>query len=169
MCCFFLRAVWLSNELLGQGYVKERTRSSIRNFYGRYGHLIKQYEAPFSRLLHEILNDDHIQLHPQFIRHKKITLSLIATLLPNLKFYLIARSGGFHGTFATGAACQQWTITPLDTWSCPTLGISSALMLRPIPPVLVLFPDFWVSNIPRYFCFAFFVLLVFFSLAIVIY
>ena len=29
------------------------------------------------------------------------------------------------------------------------------LMLRPISPELVLFPDFWVSNIPRYFFFAF--------------
>ena len=27
-------------------------------------------------------------------------------------------------------------------------------MLRPISPELVLFLDFWVSNIPRYFCFA---------------
>ena len=26
-------------------------------------------------------------------------------------------------------------------------------MLRPISPELVLFLDFWVSNIPRYFCF----------------
>ena len=29
-----------------QGYVKERLRSSQRKFYGRYGDLIKQYEAP---------------------------------------------------------------------------------------------------------------------------
>ena len=28
-------------------------------------------------------------------------------------------------------------------------------MSRPISPELVLFPDFWVSNIPRYFCFAY--------------
>ena len=28
-------------------------------------------------------------------------------------------------------------------------------MLRPISPELVLFLDFWVSNIPRYFCFCF--------------
>ena len=26
---------------------------------------------------------------------------------------------GFHGTFATGVACQQGTLTPSDTWSCP--------------------------------------------------
>ena len=42
---------------------------------------------------------------------------LIWTLLPNLTFYLIVR--GFHITFATGAACQQRTLTPPDTWSCP--------------------------------------------------
>ena len=44
--CFILRAVRLSNKLLGQRYVKERLRSSLRKFYGRYGDLIKQYEAP---------------------------------------------------------------------------------------------------------------------------
>ena len=52
------------------------------------------------------------------------------------------------------AACQQRKLTPPDTWSCPTLGLSSVLMLRPISPELFLGPDFWVSNIPRFFCFA---------------
>ena len=75
----------------------------------------------------------------------------IWTLLPNLTFYLIAR--GFHRTFATGAACQQRTLTPMDTWSCPTLGLASVLMLRPISPKLVVFLDYWLSNIPQYFCF----------------
>ena len=74
-------------------------------------------------------------------------------LIPNLTFYLIAR--GFHRTFATGVACQQRTLTPPVTWSCPTLGLASVLMLRPISPELVLFLDFWVSNIPRYFCFCY--------------
>ena len=84
--------------------------------------------------------------------HQFLTLLLISTLLPNLTFYLIVRC--FHRIFATGATCQQRTLTPLDTWSCPTLGLARVLMLRPIAPWLVLFPDFWVSNIPRYFCFA---------------
>ena len=44
--CFNLRAVLLSNKLLGEGYVKERLKSSIRKFYGRYGDLTKQYEVP---------------------------------------------------------------------------------------------------------------------------
>ena len=35
--CFILRAMRLSNKLLGQGYVKERLKSSLRKFYGRYG------------------------------------------------------------------------------------------------------------------------------------
>ena len=44
--CCILRAMRLSNQLLRQGYVKERLRSSLRKFYGRYGDLIKQYEVP---------------------------------------------------------------------------------------------------------------------------
>ena len=86
--------------------------------------------------------------------HQFLTLLLIWTLLPNLTFCLIAK--GFHKTFATGATCQQRTLTPPDTWSCPTLVLASVLMLKPISPELVLFPDFWVSNIPRYFCFCLF-------------
>ena len=67
--CFILRAVRLSNNLLGQGYVKERLRSSLRKFYGRYVDLIKQYEVPLSRMLHDILDYDHLQWHPPLIRH----------------------------------------------------------------------------------------------------
>ena len=59
--CFILRAMRLSNKLLGQGYVKERLKSSLRKFNGRYGDLTKQYEVPLSRMLHDILDDDHIQ------------------------------------------------------------------------------------------------------------
>ena len=79
-------------------------------------------------------------------------ISLIVTL--NNQFtlpYLTERC--FYRTFATGEACQQRTLTPPDTWSCPTVGLASVLKLRPISPELVLLPDFWVSNIPRYFWF----------------
>ena len=48
--CFILRAVRLSNKLLGQGYVNERLRSSLIEFYVRYGDLIKQYEVPLSQM-----------------------------------------------------------------------------------------------------------------------
>ena len=41
------------------------------------------------------------------------------------------------------------------SWSCPILGLACVLILRPISPELVLFLDFWVSNILWYFCFAF--------------
>ena len=76
----------------------------------------------------------------------------IWTLLPNLTFYLIVQ--GFHRTYATGAACQQRTLTPPDTWSCPTLGLACVLMSRPIFPELVLSPDLLIWNTPRYFSFA---------------
>ena len=116
----------LSNKLLGQGYVKERLKSSLRKFYGRYGDLTKQYEVPLSRMLHNILDDDHIQWHPTLIGHYTNFLPLLIwTLLPNLTFYLIVQ--GFHRTYATGAACQQRTLTPPDTWSCPTLGLACVL------------------------------------------
>ena len=141
--CFILRAVRLSNKLLGQRYVKERLRSPKRKFYGRYGDLIKQYEVPLSRMLHDILDDDHIcTVTPSIDQalHQFLTLLQIWTLLPILTFYPIAR--GFHRTFAMGAACQQRMLTPPDTWSCPTLGLAIVLMLRPISPELVLFPDF---------------------------
>ena len=221
--CFILRAMRLSNKLLGQGYVKERLKSSLRKFYGRYGDLTKQYEVPLSRMLHDILDDDHNQWHPPLIGHyTNFWPLLIWTLLPNLTFYQIVQ--GFHRTYATGAACQQrtltppdtwscpflglafvllvetsdilyWldiipvcdiitglniitesdispkigfhgasatdvacqqgTLTPPDTWSCPTLGLACVLMSRPISPELVLSPDFWISNTPRYFSFAF--------------
>ena len=62
--CFILRATRLSNKLLEQGYVEERLKSSLRNFYGRYGDLIKQYEVPLSRMLNGILWPNHVQWQP---------------------------------------------------------------------------------------------------------
>ena len=58
---FILRAVRLSNKLLEQGYVKERLRSFLSKFFSRYGDQIKQYEVLLSRMLHDILDDDHLQ------------------------------------------------------------------------------------------------------------
>ena len=55
-----LRATRLSNKLLIQGYVKERLKSSLRKFYGRYGDLIIQYEVSLSQIINDILWPDHI-------------------------------------------------------------------------------------------------------------
>ena len=110
--------------------------------------------APVLQNKHDILDDDHIQWHPPLIGHyTNFWPLLIWTLLPNLTFYLIVQ--GFHRTYATGAACQQRTLTPPDTWSCPTLGLACVLMSRPISPELVLSPDVWISYTSRYISFAF--------------
>ena len=37
-------------------------------------------------------------------------------------------------------SCQQRTLTPPDTWPCPTLGLAFVLISRPISPELVLSP-----------------------------
>ena len=71
--------------------------------------------------------------------HQLFNLLLIWTLLSNLTFYLIVRGVNDN---ATDAACQHRTLNPLDTWSCPTLGLACVLMLKPISPEL----DFLVSN-----------------------
>ena len=43
--CFSLKATRLSNNFFEHGYVKERLKSSLKKFYGRYGDLFKQYEV----------------------------------------------------------------------------------------------------------------------------
>ena len=63
----------------------------------------------------------------------------LRTYLPNVTFYQVAQ--GIQRTYATGAACQQETLTPLDTLSCLTFGLACVLMLRPISHELVLFPN----------------------------
>ena len=145
--CFIPRAVRHSNKLLGQGYIKEHLKSSLRKFHGRHGILpnnmrpLLPCNTTFWRMT--IYSDTlHWSDYTNFW-----------TLLQNLTFYLNAE--GFHRIFETGATCQLRTLSLPVTWSCPTLGLACVHMLRPISPELVvLFPDFWVSNIPQYFSFA---------------
>ena len=149
----FLKTYFTTFKLLGQGYVKERLISSLKKFYGRYLNLTKQYEVPLYRMFHDIPDDDHVQWHPPLIGYyTNFWPLLIWIFLPNLTFYLTMRD--FNRTFATDATCQQRTLTLPDTWSCPTFGHACVLLSKPIAPKLVLFPDFWVSNILWYFSFA---------------
>ena len=79
--------------------------------------------------------------------HQFWTLLLISTLLPNSTFYLIVRASIGCGMPTEDAHSSGHLILSIF-WTC------TFLMLRPISPELVLFPDFWASNIPRYLCFA---------------
>ena len=47
----------ISNKLLGQGYVQEHLKSSLRKFYDING---DQYDVSLSHMLHDILEDDNI-------------------------------------------------------------------------------------------------------------
>ena len=107
-----------------------------------------QYEVPLSRMLHDIFEDDHIHWHSPLIRHYT-NFDLVIDLDLITEFDFLPNCARFPWNICNGCGMP----TP-NTWSCPTLGLACVLMLRPISPELVLFPDFWVSNISRYFYFA---------------
>ena len=92
---------------------------------------------PLSRMLHDVPEDGNIQWHRAMIRRYTNFWAWFwsGPYYRHWLFYPFAR--GFHRTFATGAACQQRTPTPPDTWSCPTLELACVLMLRRIFPALV--------------------------------
>ena len=110
--CFILRVTRLSNKLREQRYVKERLKSSLRKFHGRYGDLIKQHEAPLSQIiLNDILLPKHMQWQPSTNQTIGLLLDIgwfvlflyqIGTILPNSTFYRIMRD--FYRAFATGVA-----------------------------------------------------------------
>ena len=139
--CFILRAMRLSNKLLGQGYVKERLKSSLRKFYGRYGDLTKQYEVPLSRMLHDILDDDHIQWTPSIDRtlHQFLTitdLDLITEFdfLPNCARFPLnicngcgmptedAYSSG-HLVLSHFGTCMCFNVETNLSWTCLVSGL----------------------------------------------
>ena len=142
---FILRATRLSNKLLEKGYVKERLKSSMKKFYGRYGDIIKQYEVPLSRMLNDIL----IKYNDNLPSIRLYTKSVI--FVPNSTFYRLMRS--FHRKFTTGVLCWQGTLTHPDTWSRPIWDMHMFYLLRPIlfPELVVFFPGLFTSNISRYF------------------
>ena len=150
--------IW--SYLQGQGHYVDVAKICAKGIYFHYYdtfNMVTWIGMILYFMLHDILDDDHPWWSSiDQALHQFLTRLLIWTLLLNLTFYyLIAR--GFHRTFAMGAACQQRTLSPPDTWSCPTVGLARVLMLRPISPELVLSPDFWISNISRYFWFCFLV------------
>ena len=148
--CFIPRAARLSSKLLRQGYVMERLKSSLRKFYGRYGDLINYYEVSLSQMLHDILGHDRIQWHPQLIRLYTNLRTYYRTGL-KYRFDLITEFWRFPLKTATGAASQQRTLTPPETWSCPIRDLHLFYWWDYSFLNLSCLQTFWVSNIPRYF------------------
>ena len=121
---FILRAMRLSSKLLKQGYLVERLKLSFRKFYGQYGDLIQRYEISLSRMLNDILILDQ-QWLPNQSDFPPISW-------PWYRAWPSPTISGFHGTFATGVACQQGTLTLQDTWFRPPLWDLLVLqLLRP--------------------------------------
>ena len=125
----------LSNKLLGQGYVKERLKMvskevlwSVRGYYQTIWGPPLPYATRHSGWWPNTVT-------PSIDRtlHKFLTITDLDIIT---EFDFLHNCARFHRTYATGAACQQRTLTPPDTWSCPTLGLSCVLMSRPISPDL---------------------------------
>ena len=142
----------ISNNLLGQGYVKERLKLSKRKFYGRYGNLINQYEAPLSRMLHEIRENNIMQWYTPIDKtlHQFMNLFHLYWTGPYYRIWLYSIVWGFYKAFVMDVTCQQRTLTPPDTWSCPTF------MLIPTCPKICLLSGLWTFEHPSvllfYFC-----------------
>ena len=109
----------LSNMLLRQGYVKERLKSSLRKvLWSVRGSYQTIGGPPLSNVtLHSGGWPYTMASSIDEILHQFLTLYWSRPYYRIWLFYLIV--WGFHRTFATDAACQQRTLTPLDTWSCP--------------------------------------------------
>ena len=105
---------------------------------------------PLSCMLHGIPEDDHMQWHIPLIRHYTNLWPCYQTG-SYYRIRLFVQFWGFHRTFARAVTCQQRMLTPPNTWSCHTLRLVCVLMLRPISLKLVLFTNFWASNIPWYY------------------
>ena len=141
--CFILRAKRLSNQLLDR-YMSRNVwnrllESSMVGTRIWLNNMMSQSPKCYITFwwMHSI---DQTLLHVQFV-----PLLLNWTLLPISTFCPIA---WFPQRFATGVACLQRTLTPLDTWSCPTLGLACVLMLRPISPKLDFFSGLWSFEHP---------------------
>ena len=137
--CFILRATRLSNKLLEQGYVKERLKSSLRKFNGRYGDLIKQYEVSLSQMLNDILWPDHIQWqHP--------TEQTLYRTRPFTEFWVVSIEYLRRVWHADRGRLLLRTPGPVP------LGLAYILLVETNPfPNLSLFYRTMLSNIPRYF------------------
>ena len=139
MKCFILRSARLSSKLLGQGYVREHFKSSLRKFYGRYWGVIKHYEVSLSQMLHAILEHDNIQWHPPLIRHYTNLWTYYRTGPNYWNWHCYQISGGFHRTLQRLRLANRGRLL-LRTHG--PVSFRNLLMLRPFSPELVMFSDF---------------------------
>ena len=113
---------------------------SLMKLYGRYGNLFKQYEAPsLSRMLHGILEHEHMQWHPPLI-------TLYTNLWPFYRaepndwvwhFCQIPR--GFHRTLQWVSHANRGRIYLRTPGILPYCGLAYVLILTPVFPTLSCF------------------------------
>ena len=104
------------------------------------------------KMLHAILDHDHMQWHPPFIRlrhHTNLTdhvteLDLISDFDLVFKFRQVSIKHLQRVRLANRGHLLLWIPGPVP--------LAVILMLRPVSPELVMFPEFWTSR-RTLFCF----------------
>ena len=112
--CLILRAVRLSNKLLGYEYDNERLKSSLRKFYGCTGILSNNMKSPImtwhysNTICSELLLWSDITPIGDHVTELDVNVIIEFDFLPNLVNFL--------KTFVTDAACRQRTPGPIPRW-----------------------------------------------------
>ena len=129
-----------SNKILEQGYVKERLKSSLRKFYGRYGDFIKQYKVSLSQMLNDILWPDHIQWQP-------LTDQTLYRTRPFTEFWEVSIEHLRRVWHADRGRLLLRTPGPV------LLGLAYAVLVEynHFSELVVIFSGLCSSNIPRHF------------------
>ena len=144
--CFIPRAVRLSCKLLGQGYVRERLKSPLRKFYGRYGDFVKDYEVPLSQMLHGmIIYSDTLHWSDVSLNRDLATELDLIIIVDVITLFREVSIGHLQLVrLANRGRILFWTPGPVSFVTCICSTFLKLSCLR----------TYWVSNIPRYFYFA---------------
>ena len=114
---FILSSARLSDKDLGQGYVRERLKLSLREFCDRYSFGIisnnMKYPSPKCYMSFWGMTTYSDTLHFTNSWHNYRTLPY------NRHWPHYQIPWCFYRSFVTGSASQQRSLTLLDTWSCP--------------------------------------------------
>ena len=159
--CFILRSTRLSSRLLGQGYVRKRLKSTQGSFAVVMGYHQTLWSLPLPNITWHS-GHDHIQWHPQLIRHYT-NLWIYYRTGPYYRFWPYHQiSGGFHRTLQRVRLANKGRLllrTPcpvlFETCICfnvdtffPELVMSTDLLSFEHPSVL-LFCFFKLSHLTR--------------------
>ena len=99
-------------------------KSSLGKLYGQHWDLIKQYEESLSKMLHDILEDDHIHWHPPLIRQ----CTKLRPCCRSIRIFdLFCNCMRFPWNICNRCGMQKEHTFTSDTWSFTSLVLACVL------------------------------------------